>query len=194
MKVTTQADAEAMAPRLYETAVTNTRKYLAAVTPDQWGAPTPCTDWEVTQLVTHFVSGALNAKSIMDGNGPQNQGDNVLGDNALAAFDAAAAAAIAAFNKPGAMERTVTTRRGEQVAGEYAVGQAQEILVHGWDLAKAIGQDTTLPADVVEVEYARAMRSRERIRGTGVFGLAEGQVSASADLQSQYLAILGRTA
>ena len=66
-----------------------------------------------------------------------------------------------------ALERIVATRRGDQVAGEYALGQVQEVLVHGWDLAKATGQDTKLPADVVDVAYARALRNHDRIRATG---------------------------
>ena len=116
--MTTETDEHAMAPRLYETAVAqHPQRLLAAVSPDQWDAPTPCTEWDVRHLVTHLVTTSMNAKSIMDGNGPQQFGDDVLGDDPLAAFDAAVAATAAAFSVPGAMERTVATRRGDQVAG-----------------------------------------------------------------------------
>ena len=190
--MTTETGEHAMAPQLYETAVANTRRLLAAVSADQWDAPTPCTEWDVRHLVTHLVTTSMNAKSIMDGNGPQRFEGDVLGDDPLAAFDAAVAATAAAFSVPGAMERIVATRRGDQVAGEYALGQVQEVLVHGWDLAKATGQDAELPADVVDVAYARALRNHDRIRATGAYGEAEAPVPADASAQAKYLSILGR--
>ena len=146
------------------------------------------------QLVSHMVNSSRNIKSIMAGNGPQEAPANVLGDDPLATFDEVTTAAIAAFSAPGAMQKTVTTRRGEQEAGAYAVGQTQEMLVHGWDLAKAIGQDTTMDAELVTVQYDRALAKRERMRTTGVFGDSEPPVPENADLQSKYLALLGRSA
>lgn len=104
-----------------------------------------------------MVSTTRNVKSILEGNGPQNWGDNVLGDDPLAAFDQARTDALAAVRAPGAMAHTVTTRQGERPAVDYAIGQLQEMLVHGWDLAKATGQDTAMDPELVEVGYARAL-------------------------------------
>lgn len=192
--MTTQANAEANAPMYYLKATAHTRRLVAAVNPDQWEASTPCTDWNVKQLVNHMVSGVLNVASIMGGDGPQNLGD-VLGDDPIKAFDAACKAAVAAFSEPGAMERMVQTRRGEQLAGDYALGQVQEALVHGWDLAVAIGADTTMDAELMNVSYARALRNRERLRtgGSTAWGQSEADASENADTQTKYLAILGRS-
>jgi uncharacterized protein (TIGR03086 family) len=182
--MTTQASAEANAPMYYQKATANTRRLLAAVNPDQWEVSTPCTDWNVKQLVNHMVSGAKNVASIMGGDGPQNFGE-VLGDDAIAAFSA-----------PGVMGSMVQTRRGEQLAGDYALGQVQEMLVHGWDLATAIGADTAMDPELLEASYARAVRSRDRLRtgGSTAWGESEAAATASADAQTQYLAILGRSA
>lgn len=192
--MTTQASAEANAPMYYQKATANARRLVVAVAPEQWGGPTPCTDWDVKQLVNHMVSGALNVASIMGGDGPQNLGD-VLGDDPIKAFDAACEAAVAAFSEPGAMGKMVQTRRGEQVAGDYALGQVQEALVHGWDLAVAIGADTTMDAELMDVSYARALRNRERLRtgGSTAWGESEADASENADTQTKYLAILGRS-
>ena len=70
----------------------------------------------MTQLTNHLVNSARNNAGTMAGDGPQNYGD-VLGDDALAAFDAAVSPAVVA-------------RRGEQAAGNYALGQVQEMLGH----------------------------------------------------------------
>lgn len=192
--MTTQTDPQADAPRLYEKAVTHTREYIAAVRPDQWDDATPCTEWNVRELVSHMVSTTRNVKSIMEGNGPQNWGGNVLGDDPLAAFDEARTGALAAVKATGAMARTVTTRQGERPAADYAIGQLQEMLVHGWDLAKATGQDTAMDPVLVEAGYARALRNRERLRSGTAWGESEAAVADGADLQTKYLGILGRTA
>jgi uncharacterized protein (TIGR03086 family) len=190
--LTTQADAEAIANRLYASAVANTRTYLAAVTEGHWGDPSPCTDWDILKLVTHIVTNSMNAKRTMEGNERVPAGTDVLGSDALAAFDSATTATIAAFNEPGAMQRTVVTRRGDETGGAFALVPVQEMLVHGWDLGKAVGGDTALPADVVEVQYARALRMRENLRPSGAWGEAEAAVADDADTQTKYLAILGR--
>ena len=192
--MTTQTEAEAMAPRLYEKVTAVTRNLVAAVQASQWHDATPCPDWDVTQLTNHLVSSARNLVGIMAGDGPQNYGD-VLGDDALAAFDAAVGPAVVALNEDGAMARTVVTRRGEQAAGDYALGQVQEMLVHSWDLATATGQDATMDAELLEVSYARALRNRDRLRtaGSTAWGEGEASVGEAADLQARYLGILGRT-
>jgi uncharacterized protein (TIGR03086 family) len=192
--MTTHLDSGNDAPRLYKKATDNMSRYLSAVQTSQWEDATPCTDWNVRQLVNHFVSGAKNVKSIMEGTGPQDFGDNVLGDDPLAAFNAAVEKALAEIEVPGAMGTEVTTRRGEQSAGDYVLGQVQEMAVHGWDLAKATGQDTAIDPELVEVGLARVMANRERLRTAGVFGEAEAPFADDADPQTRYLGILGRSA
>jgi uncharacterized protein (TIGR03086 family) len=190
--MTTQASADA--PMYYQKATAHTRRLLAAVTPDQWEASTPCIEWNLKQLVNHMVSGAKNVAAIMGGDGPQNFGE-VLGEDPIAAFDTACKAAIAAFSAPGVMGSMVHTRRGEQLAGDYALGQVQEMLVHGWDLATATGADTTMDPELLDVSYARAVRSRDRLRTGGSTAWGESEVAAagSTDTQTKYLAILGRS-
>jgi len=129
--MTMQTEAEAMAPRLYEKVTTDTRNLVLAVQAGQWHDPTPCTDWDVTQLTNHLVSSARNIAGTMAGDGPQNYGD-VPGDDTL-----------------------LVAGRGEQAAGNYALGQVQEMLVDGWDLAIATGQDATMDAELLE-ESTRA--------------------------------------
>jgi len=193
--MTTPANAPADAPRYYQKATANTRRLLDTITADQWQVPTPCSEWNVKQLLNHMVSSLRNVVSIMSDRGPQNFGD-VLGNDPIAAFDDACTAANAAFGKPGAMEEVKQTRRGSQLAGQYALGQVQEMLVHGWDLAVALGKDTAMDPELLEISYARALSNREQLRagGSAAWGESEAEASDDADTQTKYLAILGRTA
>jgi uncharacterized protein (TIGR03086 family) len=189
----THASAESDALMHYMKATAHTRRLLDVVTLDQWEASTPCTDWNVKKLVKHMISGAKNAESIMRGYGPKNCSE-LFSEGLVVAFDAACKAAIAAFSVPGVMGTMVQTRRGEQLAGNYALGQVQEMLVHGWDLATAIGADTSMDLELLGVSYDRAVRSRDHLRSGGatVWGESEATAAENADTQTQYLAILGR--
>ncbi len=42
-------------------------KRLRAVRADQWSLPTPCSEWDVRQLVNHMVRGNLNYVGLLHG-------------------------------------------------------------------------------------------------------------------------------
>ena len=80
------------------------------------------------------------------------------------------------------------------VPGEiYAGHRFLDVLIHGWDLAKATGQDTTLPADLVEACFEVVEPQRELLAASGMFG-SDVEVPGGADRQTQLLAELGRKA
>ena len=186
----TQEEDEAKAPQYYEMAVAVARQYITRVRANQWDVQTPCPDWNVQQLISHIVGSANRVPSVLGGTG-YTSADDILGDDALAAFDTITKTAITAFQAYGSMDQVVTSPAGESSAGNYTLGQANEMLVHGWDLAKATGQDTTMNADLLEMAYARAQRSRERLHKSPVWG-DEADVAEDADTQAKFLAILGR--
>ena len=75
----------------------------------------------------------------------------------------------------------------------YAGHRLIDVLIHGWDLAVATGQSTTLDAGLVDACLAVAEPQTDMIRGSGMFGSAV-DVAADADVQTRLLALLGRTA
>ncbi len=137
----------------------DTDPLVAAVRPEQWAAPTPCPEWTVRTLVTHMVAGnRLVAASL--GDEPMPEPTDVppgppvdpLDSEPAAAFRAAADLVVAAFRRPGALEAQVTVPLGT-VPGIVALHlRITEILVHGWDLARATGQATRYRDDIVEQE------------------------------------------
>ncbi|GAA2800665.1 TIGR03086 family metal-binding protein [Saccharopolyspora taberi] len=66
-----------------------------------------------------------------------------------------------------------------------------DLLVHGWDLARATGQDETLPAAEVKRVHADALALGDNIRREGVCG-PEVTVGEDASDQDRLLAYLGR--
>ena len=68
-----------------------------------------------------------------------------------------------------------------------------DLVVHGWDLAHATGQNETIGADDLARVEAGALRFGDALRGPGVFGPAI-DVPGDADEQTRVLAFLGRRA
>ena len=132
-----------------------TGQVIAGVRDEQWAGPTPCTDWTARDLVTHLVAGNNAFASIMRGQPPllaQEASRPV--DDLLAAYRDSADALLDAFGQPGALERIITVPFGT-VPGIVALHlRITEVLVHGWDLARATGQPAPFPEDLAEQELA----------------------------------------
>jgi len=98
-----------------------------------------------------------------------------------------------AFRAPEALEHTVLHRSGDLPATRLFEMRISELPVHGWDLARAIGADETLDAEVVAVVWALYERSSKVVGTSGAFGAgASGKVPESAPLQTTLLDLLGR--
>ena len=78
---------------------------------DAWTAPTPCTEWDVRALVHHLVSEIAWTVPLLGGRSVTDVGDSLsgdlLGEDPVASWDAAAADALAAVNTDGAMELVI---------------------------------------------------------------------------------------
>ena len=75
----------------------------------------------------------------------------------------------------------------------YAAHRFVDVLVHGWDLAKATGQDTRLDPELVQACLDVVEPEADIWREAGVFG-AKPDLPAGADVQARLLALVGRTA
>src|SRR5690242_21908043 len=92
------------------------------ISPAQLAEPTLCTEWTVKDLINHMVSGStMFAVSVEEGSVPDEMlgqlmgGDNV-GDDPQGAWATSSKRAMAAFQSPGAMEKTVKLPFGEMPA------------------------------------------------------------------------------
>jgi uncharacterized protein (TIGR03086 family) len=140
-------------------ALAATGQLIARVSDEQWSAPTGCTKWNVHDLVNHVVVGNYRFASILAGATPSGPGDETPpGSDLLAAYRDSADCLLTAFTRPGVLEESFVVPLGP-VPGIVALHlRLTEALVHGWDLARATGQPTAFPEDLVEQEltFSRA--------------------------------------
>jgi uncharacterized protein (TIGR03086 family) len=146
-------------------------------------------------LVNHLVTGHYWAAELARGKtiaevGSRLDGD-VLGADPLAKYDAALEAADAAFSRPGALAQVCQLSYGDVPAAVYCSHRILDTFIHGWDIARATGQDDTLDPDLVALAYAMFKPHAAELQATGAFGRPVA-VPDSADTQTKLLAMLGR--
>ncbi len=182
---------------LHRRALEATGKILASIAPGQWAAPTPCAGWDVRALVSHLVSGNLWAAELSAGKTIEDVGDrldgDLLGADPRRAYDASAAAAAAAFGAAGALEARCAVSYGPVPGSVYAGHRFLDVLIHGWDLAVASGQDTTLDPILVDACTDVVTPQADLLRASGQFG-EQIEPSDAGDAQACLLAALGRRA
>jgi uncharacterized protein (TIGR03086 family) len=136
---------------LHQRAMAQTESIVAAVEPGQLTLPTPCTEYDVRELLSHIVGG-LNRIAIMGEGGDalavEARADGVPDDGWLAAYRTASSRARAAWADDATLDALVEAPWGK-VPGRIALsGYVQEILTHGWDLARATGQPAELDPEL----------------------------------------------
>jgi uncharacterized protein (TIGR03086 family) len=181
---------------LHAQALQATGRIVSGVAADRWHAATPCADWDARALVNHLVSGNLWAAELAAGGtiggvGTRLDGD-LLGSDPAAACAASAAAAAAAFRRPGALDAPCAVSYGPVPGSVYAGHRFLDVLVHGWDLAVATGQDYTLDPELMQACRQIIEPQLEAFRSAGALG-PEVTVPADASAQTRFLALLGRT-
>ena len=181
-------------PKVHRQALSSTRRILAGVRTDQWAAPTPCPEWDVRALTNHIVAGNWWAAELAGGRTIADVGDrldgDVLGDNAVDEYDLSAAAAMAAFERPGAMETPCAVSYGPVPGAVYCGHRIIDVLIHGWDLARATGQSADLDPELVDASLEIVRPQADLLVSSGAFA---GGVAADAEgPQAELLALLGR--
>ena len=180
---------------LYVRAMLGTLDYVNGVRQDQWHDPTPCTEWDVKQVANHIIGENLWAAELFRGKTIEQVGTALDGDLAgadpAAAYRASVEKASRMVIAPAAMEMTCHLSFGDYSGSDYAAQLFMDLLIHGWDIAKATGQDTRLDPELVDACMPIALDMTSKFRSAGVFG-EDLTVDAGADPQTRLLAIVGR--
>lgn len=172
--------------QMFERAASDAAAMVERVAPDQWGAPTPCTDWDVEVLVQHMGEGSGYLLAAL-GREPMACGTRGTG------YREAMAAALEALREPGALDRRCMSPAGfEWSVADAAAGTAMDQLVHTWDLAVAIGGARDLDPELVDAVSAMFLpHMPEAGRAAGFIG-PEVRVAADAPAVDRLLGAVGR--
>ncbi len=179
---------------VYDRASEWTAGVFSNVKDDQHADPTPCPEWNVRELMNHIVgggfmfAGAIAGQEMPAGDGPP---PDMLGDDPAAAYRQSAAGVRAAMDRDGVMDQMVTLPAGEFPGAIVFNIATSEALVHGWDLAKATGQDTAFPDDIADAVYAFTAPGVDFGRQGGFYGPEVG-VGEDAPAHQRLVALLGR--
>lgn len=169
---------------------------VAAVRPDQWLNPSPCEDWDARGVVAHIVD---MHDVMLRPIGRQLGAALSLADDPLSAFRSARAAVEAVLDDPGAATSEVDSPMGRMSAEQHIDEVVSEdMVVHGWDLARATAQDDTIDSDELDRTWPSVQQIPPDMRipnafgpGIKVFG-PEVPVPDDASLQDRVLGLLGR--
>lgn len=171
-------------------AAANTQRIVEGIRPDQMSAPTPCTDMDVRGVLQHLLGGGAMLTAMLTGapGAPLE-----LGDQPADAVKQMAEPLLVALEEPGIMQREFdfggTAMSGARLAGIVLL----EMVVHGWDLARATGQDHGIPDALAEGMLAQAQHLPDSYRGeTGAAFRPPVAIADDAPAADRLMAFLGR--
>jgi uncharacterized protein (TIGR03086 family) len=183
-------------PDVLPDAVEGFASRLRSVPGDGWHSSTPCDAWDVHALVNHVVNELRWAPPLLAGRTIADVGDSLdgdlLGDDPVAAWDAAAEEAVAAARALGTADPAVHLSYGDSPASAYLAELTSDVILHTWDLARAAGVDDRLDPGLVAFADGVLRPSVDAWRAAGAFG-PEVDVPPDADPQDRLLAATGRT-
>ncbi len=173
------------------------RAAVAGVPADSWQRPTPCSEWNVTQVLQHA---ALDQEvwAAMVG-GTETPGENPfapsgqIGTEPLAYAEAALNASGPAWTSIDEDAGSVPTPlpQGPMAPAAAGVAAALDAAIHAWDIAMATGQGSPLTSELARALTPVAQSIVEPLRQYGAYAAAL-EPTAGADEAEALLCYLGR--
>lgn len=162
---------------------------IDAVPEDRWDAPSPCEEWTALDVVRHVSQTPGMFYGFI---GKEPPAIPPVEDDPALAFATMRADMQALLDDPEVAATEFDGFFGRSTF-EAAVDRFLnfDLLVHGWDLARATGQDETMDPDDVERLTEAARQFGDSARAPGVFG-PEIEPPPGADAQAKVLAFIGR--
>jgi uncharacterized protein (TIGR03086 family) len=183
----------------FEYAVASTAEIIKGTAPDQADLPTPCSEWDVRSLLSHVIGTLWLTEALFTGQAPRYPmapgglpDTDPGGDDPVAAYAEASAAALAAVGAGDALSRAHVTPLGEMPGPLLAGFTTLDIAVHGWDLARATGQPADLDGRLAAhvLAFAGQTLATPEMRGPRI-GPAR-PVADDAPVTQRLAAFLGR--
>ena len=175
-----------------ERATAYARDKVGNVTAADLSNPTPCSEFDVRALLNHMIGGlGMLATAATGGQAAMPEGDQ-FGSDPGRAYGDGRDAFVAALGSPGVFDRNWEMPFGSLPGAVMGNIAFMEHLTHGWDVAKATGQDTTMPTDLVSECMEMVVPMDAMLRTPGVCGPPQS-VPDDAPVQDKFIAFMGRT-
>ena len=160
---------------------------VQAAPADSWSNESPCSEWKARDVVVHVGNNLHRLSAGMSGAAPTeiDADDDIVEawNSSLHGFLTHLGTADLSVEVPGPMG---------PMAMDHMIGRfiCNDVLVHTWDLARAVGGDEQLDAAAVASAYEGLKPMDAMIRRPGMFN--DKIVRDDADPQTAFLAFLGR--
>ena len=158
---------------------------IRGIRPDQLTDPTPCAEYDVRGLLDHMLHwGPSLARASRHSDGVAAPGGDPL--------ERSIEQLVEAWSVPAAWQGTTSMGGPDELPaamiGAMAVG---EVVVHGWDLARATGQQVAWDGTLLEFLHDEVAKTAELGREMQAYG-AEFPVPATAPVLDRMLGLTGR--
>jgi uncharacterized protein (TIGR03086 family) len=170
-------------------------RLVSKVSSDHMSAATPCTEWDLRTLLNHLILWTSYSAERRARDEPVS--DELLNRDFVASPDfardyaAQLDKAIAAWSDPAAWDRELNVMGSPTPAADVAALLLAEMVLHGWDVAAATGQEYACADNVAEAVLAAVTANAELFRQyKGFADLVE--VPASAPVLNRALGASGR--
>ena len=169
------------------------RSAVDGVPPGSWGVPTPCAEWNATQVLQHAggdqqgYAGILTGRDLPTEDPFSPSGTITTSPQGLLAPALAAASRAFAQVAPDDEAVPVPLPQGPLPA-DVAVGAcALDAAVHAWDIAVATGQPSPVDDALADELVAVAVQIVEPLRGFAYAPALEGGSGTGLDGLLRYL-------
>ncbi len=170
----------------------HTGNVVAGVRPEQMGAPTPCTEWDVRALLAHTIGVVENIGRGVRGDDMSDPNSTALSADVGAQFRASAAATLAAW-RAADLDGETDIGAGPMPAMVAVRINLLDTTAHAWDIARATGQPAEFPPGLAETALEASGSviddATRQFAGIG----APVPVGPDAGPTEAFVAFLGRT-
>lgn len=164
---------------------------LETVTPEAWEAQSPCEKWKARDVVAHVVAGHRGVIAAVRGGESTPLAPD---EDPKRAWEEASQAVDGLAGDPATLAKEVDGPLGKMPAGQIIREfVTMDMLVHTWDLARAVNADERLDQPSVQHAYETLKPMDAMLRRADVFG-PKLEPPPGADLQTEFLYFLGRRA
>ena len=159
-----------------------------------WDAAAPCEGWTARHVVGHVMGGMQMVTKARTGTAVEfDDPAGFAGDDPAGAYAAARDAAFDTLTDDY-LGKVVPGPFGE-IPLDQSLGMflTNDVLIHTWDLARAIGVDPKLDPELVQRCWDQLQPLDAMIRQPGVFG-PKVEAPAGADATTKLMCFVGRQA